>query len=799
MSYSTFAISIEGVAGEDAVTYPGGAMFYIGEEPPASALGNYEWIPGLRAFPRFSAMSAEPLAATLVASSTTFSLFRTSIAARRLLATRKRFAKSLQAEISSSTTNFDLAQSGAIPVGSTLFVGDEAMLVTASTAGGNVTVTRGRLGTRASLHAAGAFASVDQSPFVAGRVVRAWVVKSDGVRVQRWEGIVERPSVSNFEIELTCRANPAFWAGGQLNLNAVDLQYTGNVWFSGQRIAGDIEIDDAHVSGEVVTLGVQSVASRVFKPSVASQKPCAMRVGDALTVGYVVGVTEIHFIQVPPLLGSKFKAESNTEIVNEAQFSLQIRAGGPVQEVFLVSQAADAYTAANFNGKKISATRDLPYPYHPLSICAALLFSDKNASLDALGYNVLNGEFWACDYIGLASSDVLDGLNTLIEQTADIKVDYLLLGWDGEPVDVMEVVRGLLKQYGFWIPTNERGQFRFGQAGLIDVYGASDAIAQPLEIRTIGGPGLGLQSEDARGAETLNLEVGRLPWRKPRNIPVTINGVSDRRQKLGSNRAVKLQLDTVSPSNFLAVKELFVRLALLYYEAPPRINLTVQEVDGHRFGLGEIKRLPALPIWRLILSQTTGAAERYAWLLDRSGVETADTASDSFLGRIVASIWRPDSKTFEITLELTNFYVGGVAKLRGPASTISNSNVSGGKSILTLGTNLSLVGAGHFRAGDQVEFFKVNGAHSTDFASVYEIESISGNDVTLTTDLGTKRANATGEIMRLAFLKAASGWDNPNAFLALVARPWVYQGSDVGEFADEVTLDYGDDIGDIYG
>lgn len=177
---------------------------------------------------------------------------------------------------------------------------------------------------------------------------------------------------------------------------------------------------------------------------------------------------------------------------------------------------------------------------------------------------------------------------------------------------------------------------------------------------------------------------------------------------------------------------------------------------------------------------------------------TSDTDSDGFLGRIVESQWQPSTRTYNVVLELTNYFAGAVARLRAPSARVS-AHTSGGTSILTVDTDVSLVGAEHFRAGDEVELFKVNGAHSTDNPGLYVIDSITGNQITLTTTIPDTVA-VVGEVLRLAYVQGISGWYNPDAFINNVERPWVYQGSDEGEDAEVVTLPYSSGVdGDIYG
>lgn len=789
-----FAV-IEGVYGDDPITYTKGAAIYNGQAPSGALLSSgYEWIPALIALPSFAAMNGEPLRGDITASSTALQIRRTDTLAKRLLARTRRYPKYLQSAISSTATSIVLAQTTAVTVGSVLYIGDECVVVTTDHGGGTLTVVRGVLGTKKKAHPAGLFVSVNSANTIELRRVELFEVLSDGVTIkQRWEGLVDRIDVDKMTISVTTRTSMAFSGGNNINRDAVDLSNTGDVWFAGRKADDDgTYVDSSQLFGSVFFAGIQEVASRVFKPSTSNNKPCAMRVGEALTIGLVRGTTEIEFVGVPALLGSEFETQSDRMISPGPGGYLRALAVGPIREVFLVSQTADRWSEANL-GAKVSATRSLPYPYHPLTIVAALLFSDESSSEDLASFNVLYRWFGA-DHIPFTAQGILDSITTLIESTADIKVDTVLFAWSEKPEDVWKICRSLLKQFGFWAPVDEYGRTWFAKSGLIDVSDYNAAVVDQLELARPGGePTLMFSPQGPTPSDALTLAVGERPWSEPQSVDVTINGVSDRRQRLGIGNTTEINMFAYDAGRGRELKEVFSRLAILYAENPPRITVEVRSDGASRYGLGTIKRLPDnLPLWRL--------DSRFAWLVDRSGNLTADSGAEAFTGRVVSSRWQPSTGTYLLVLELTNFHVGGIAKLRAPSMVVTSAGNDGVASFLYCAGasdfGLSVADCTNFRSGDPCELVTLTGAPDPGNPLNFQLNLVGANYVKINGLID--EASAVGKVLRLSYI-GVGGWANFNAYLANVARPWTYFGTAENAANDADTVSVYNGAGDFYG
>lgn len=792
MSYSTIFAVIEGAFGDDPLTYPDGLALYTGEEPNSvlTAL-DYEWQPLLVDVPTPAATEAEPLECVLVAGSITLSIRRTD-AIEQALTSRKRFNKYLSTAVTRVATSVQLAQTSAVSTGSVLYIGDECMIVTTDSGSGLLQVDRGALGTKAKAHAAGAFVSVNQPSFMRTRRVTLYSTADDGTPERRWQGLIDSVRKENYTIKISCRVDPAFWNFAGLNKDSHDLSSTGKVWLSGRVSDADgSQVDTSQIYGTVYTVGLQTLSSRVFKADTANNSPVAMRVGDALTIGIARGVNSIDFPSVPSLLGTKFKSQESGSWSDGPSGYYEVDVEGPIREIFLVSRAVDNWAIANL-GEAVSATRELDYPYHPLSIACALLFSDESSTADVLSFNVLNGEYYGADYISQTESGILNTVTALIEATPDLMVDTVELGWDGETVDLWEFVSDLLPQFGFYVTVDEFGRTGFGRVGLIDVSEYSGA--EQITIARVGDPALAYAADDTRSIESLILNVGRRAWAKPRQVTVGITGTTDRRQSLGVSASKTLELSAYDASRFTELKETFSRLAILFYEAPPRLSLTVAATEGESYGIGDVKILPAnLPIWQ---GETLAT-----WLVDRTGIATDDADAEGFTGRVVSTQWLPKQRSYALTIEMQNFHVGALVKLRAPSMVVTGVANDGAKTTITCSGTSEFGGTvadnTWFRANDAVEFFEPNGVINSGNPLNYGIESVGTNSVTFSGILPDE-AGLVGTIMRLSYV-GSGGWANSGAYLTGIARPWAYFGTDESAVDGADLVEVYEATGDIYG
>lgn len=793
MAYSTIFAVIEGLFGDDPSTYPDGLALYCGEEPnPVLTALDYEWQPLLINEPVPAATESEPLECVLVAGSLTLELRRTD-ALEQALTSRKRFNKYLSSAATKSSSTVQLAQTGSVAAGSVLFIGDECMLVTSDSGSGLLNVSRGILGTKAKAHAVGDFVSIDQPSFLRTRRVAIYSTGSNGAPVKRWQGLIDSVRKVNYTLKVSCRVDNAFWNFEGLNKDGHDLSHTGKAWLSGRVLDADgSEVDTSQLHGTVYTVGIQPVSSRVFKPDTANNSPVAMRVGDALTIGLARGVNSVDFVAIPSFLGTQFKAKESGGWSDGPSGYYEVDVEGPIREVFLVSREVDRWSEVNL-GEKVSATRELDYPYHPLSIACALLFSDSSSTADVLSFNVLNGDYYGADYISQTESGIINTVIALIEATSDLMVDTVVLGWEGDTVNLWEFVSELLPQFGFYVKVDEFGRTGFGRVGLIDVseYSAAETISIS---RLAAEPSLEYSADDTRSIEQLILSVGRRPWAKPRQVTVGISGTTDRRQTLGISASKQLELSAFDASRFLELKETFARLAILFYEAPPRLTLTVTAVDGESYGIGDVKRLPDnLPIWQ--------GGTLATWLVDRTGIATSNAGQEGFCGRVISTQWNPKTRTYGLTLEMQNYHVGSIVRLRAPSMVVTGAANDGAKTTLTCSSTSEFGGSvadnTWFRANDPVEFFTPNGTIDSGNPANYAIESIGTNTVVFG-GLLSDEVSIVGTIMRLSYI-GAGGWNNADAYLTGIDRPWTYYGTDESAVDGADVVEVYEDDGDIYG
>lgn len=406
-------------------------------------------------------------------------------------------------------------------------------------------------------------------------------------------------------------------------------------------------------------------------------------------------------------------------------------------EVFAVDRAKDeAYTgAANLR----SSTHDLSFPFHPIEIAMAFLTSGYDDGVGASNglYDVL-GFQWGLgipsDWFGVGA------ISTVISDTEATKVDQMVLGWDGEPVKVWEVVENLMRMGGFFPGNDEQGRIIFARLRMATVADkCDDSSVTPIPFDLHWTPSEGEGVDQVRGL------IGKLPWNDGQPYQVNVQGDTEllnppnslRAGVFGERRSTEFNLPYRYPIE--DETEVGGLIALTAFRAQGSPRLTIRANSGD-YAIGDIVEVgdPNL---------------RTAWFYDIDGQSVSPDGSARWFGLIIGRQQNLGNSTDTLTLLMVNYHVNAFARYRAPSGEVKQS-VSG--TTYTFSTNkfTGTKPGQSFNVGDVVELWTPDGTRrSTDTA---EITSVTATTITLDADFAT--TGQVNDIIRLAHLSDSNGY-----------------------------------------
>ena len=647
MVYETLGLLVEGLA---LPGFPAGILLLQGSTSGASAGPGGSWVipRAIVGAPNLSAIGLDPLTGDvrsgalgvqLSASAELCALFARQARARKVDVV-------LNADLSAVALQADMSGvSGAINPDDLLYLGDELIRVVGLDSGTVWDIERAYAGTPQQGHRAGSN-MYRTPPFWVGRAATIYRVTLEPVFQQVtsyspiWRGyITEPPSVGQGVTTLGLKAEDALSSLRRAVINRAPLRHRSIAPLLPYRandgsiaLTGLIEAENAVRSDTSV--------HRRFTDWIADGGIKALQVGDkslVLTYGDVVVAPGVALLDSAPLVEGE-------EIE------------GPIFEVALWSKAVDEAVADALGVAGPSPTIRCAYPYHPLTIAAALLFSDSTDSdEDPLAYNVMHP---SCS-LGVGFLADLSQWDNLIRKTSHIEIDTLCLFWNGQPLQVFNfITRELLPAYGFLLAADAEGKLRPIQIGLADV----EQFALAPQTTPISGTWEWTLS--SHGAlDAIEATIGASPWREGRTVEVAASGVRD---PLSGSRATRLSRREDSSANFPTVAASTAesygaaRLANILawrYDGLPVVTCLLQAEQA--WYLGQFVRLkrPADLVSPI--------------LFDLSGVKVDDTWNTAGLvGQIIKL--RPDLQRnrYEVDVLLTNYSYGRAARWRAPAARI---------------------------------------------------------------------------------------------------------------------------------
>lgn len=720
---TTLAVAFEGIG--SSTSYANGLAFCFGATPTHTS--DYEFARAMIDAPDSVETSVNPYTVEMSTSSFTFRFPATDEIATKLLHVQVRTPLSVALTFGSSTTALRVSGTGNTALaGTVVYVDDEAILVGTHTGSGIYTgCTRGYLGTVATGHGLGVqiFA---KNPYVNyRRVTLIEIDRATGTETVRWRGFVDsvQTDTTGKSINVQCMELWATVAGATLNKGAPRLRPSGSV------VGGT-------AFGRPIYIGYAATDGRRVRPSSSS---AWAQIGDTLTA---CTSTSSKLLFDGPSTYWFGAPEFSADKDNDVAF-----------EVFVAGNEVSG----------ISSTDDLTYPAHPVAIAMAMLISSGGNTSSA--YDVL-GEEW-----GLAIPESLfdvSAIDALIEATANIKIDRLLLGWDGKTVQVVSTIRdALLRPYGFFLAVTDTGLLSIArlEPTAIDVGTLAQASpTTPIPER--------LSMELATDGQFWQAEakIGALPWREPDSIVVQRDGSfrdNSRRSLFSRSLRLTYNFETVAPSSDTTVvlSELLNRI-VVGKTAAPIVGITTTRADT--YDIGKTVALTAPDI-------------QQAWWIDRDGNRvTISTGQPSFAGIVIGRRYDLSRGTYDLSLLLINWAGGAFVKWRAHALMIESHDGSGTLTVAQNAFHSGVNDISFFDDSDEVVLCDKSGVQ---YAGPYSILVNSATSLSLS---GTPTGVVAGDVVRLTYYADYSN----TAHVPGVANPFAY-------FAKNGLLDSDDP--DIYG
>lgn len=358
--------------------------------------------------------------------------------------------------------------------------------------------------------------------------------------------------------------------------------------------------------------------------------------------------------------------------------------------------------------------------------------------------------------------------------TGSSQIDQLVLGWDGEEVDVWETIRSVLRAKGYFPGYTATGLITFARARLASVLDINNTTVTPIPYT------LRLLPAEGDGVDRVVATYGKTPWFDGDRIEV--NSLSDadaleppnslRAGIFASRNVLELDMSAISPRSL--EDESFDLISYVAMRGLGLPTLHVRANDPGTIDIGDIVKVgdPGL---------------RTAWFVDADGGLVEVDTSPRWYGQVIG--FRRDLMDASIDLEL-KMNGDEFARVRAPSAVVA----SVASAVYTCDSNnfLGPLGGGtdveQFTVGDKVELWTEDGARRSGTAGspdVQEITAIGTN--TLTLDAAFTTAAQAGDIIRLARLSTATGfpetgtgalgWDLSGAAAAITLAgylPYVY-------------------------
>ena len=444
-----------------------------------------------------------------------------------------------------------------------------------------------------------------------------------------------------------------------------------------------------------VYTGILSVQNKVEKPVTGSVKydhsSTFVRVGDTVCALYNTRVLSSYDVQdLQPVLGSPV---ADTEKLEKGQNRALYEPDEPPHEVFVIDRSLDRQSSSypSFLPDRLSQSRELDgqpnnynnitipagladrYPYHPLAIAAAFELSTTSVDTTPEEFDVF-GSTWALDRRDLYADDIIEQVHGLIAETPQFQIDQLVLGYDREPVNIVEKVdRLLLHPFGFFRALDSSGKLTFKRLRFASVKdlldangGAFDAPVQPIPA---GHPDQLLQMKSGRGStvDSVVLRYNGLPWRDKSSVYFNNVDGDGPDNSSGKKPQADFELDFSTVRQAGTVLRRAEQAGMTQTFQIPRLRFRAEDmaVTGADYSVGEFISLADLPLER-------------AFLVGPDGERTNATKNKAEFSGMVTG-WKYDlvRGTYMLEILLINYVEAIPLQLRAPSAILIDVDTDG--------------------------------------------------------------------------------------------------------------------------
>lgn len=723
---TSVCVAIEGI-GDDTTKSDGLAWTFT--RLPAYP-SNREFVGGLTRIPQTVDTSVNPYTGDLQTSTMSFEIAASDLAATKLMYVQTRAPYATTLSFGSSTTAVRINNNAL--AGEVVWIDDEAILLGSLLATNTYTgCTRGFWGTIATGHGLGVQVYTKPNYLRYRRVTVFTVDHTTGTESVRWRGFIDDIETDDTgkTITVSCLELWAAVAGAEVNKGAPRVAVTGHVV-------------DSEAWQRPVFLGSVVADRRTLKDDGGLQ--VWYQLGDTMTLAsYSTSTQRVTFDGPAAYWMGAPEFEYDSSKAELASIS-----GG--KQTMAQTYSDTAYELLVIDQRGSSVTGDLDYPFHPVAIAMAMLISGSGTTTS--GYDVLGPEW------GLAIDPTLfdtSAIDAIVASSPDLEIDRLILGWDGEPVRVMDtIINTLLRPYGFFPTITQAGLLSFARLEPVAIDIGTASQSTPLTPVPTA-----LKWRNAREGQFFqaNAEVGKTPWRDPDKVIVQRDGSfrdASRRSLFSRNNETSYDFQTVSPSTdrTAVIQELISRV-VSGKSAAPMVGVTVLDsnVTGITYDLGDVITLEAPDI-------------QQAWWIDSSGIRVnLSSTNASFIGVIIGREFEIPRLRYSLTLLLLNWSGGELILWRASSAEV----VSVATATLTVtqrAFHASADDTSFFAVGDEVSIWGYDG--SIVDVGPYTVQSLTATTIVL----NTAPTASAGNIVRLA---RANQYSN-TAHVSGVTRPWAY-------------------------
>jgi len=742
----TVALVVEGIGSDDSCEH--GLALTFGR---AAASTDYEWVEdALVAIPNAITTAVDVWTGRVRTSPINVSLANVDMVATRFLYHQARTDITLTADLAQTSSGGTVSlSSAALSAPCVVFVGNEALRITSNDGGGDYTCSRAWWGTSPEYHGTGAYV-YERNPYLMYRTYQLIIFNHDlGTEKTIQRGYIEGIETSNkgATVEVRCQELLSLISRAQLNRGAPKIQVTGSI---------------AHNEGVGGQLNASvSMDSRVWRDDSTAQSSW-LNVGDTIVVG-----SQENGVFTPLATGAVAGGGAPDIDFDEVDGASVSPFSGDAYELFVV-------VGSPFGGAlSLTSSAGLgdPEAFNAVSLAYSFLRSGRNDT--DTGVDQWRGE-WG---MGLPE-EYFDhaAIVALISESADDIVQRLILGWDGEAVDVEDLVcNRLLRPRGKFLTTTQSGLISIGAVTMLDIEQFALApVLSPVPDR--------LHWEvDLNGAfSAMAAEVGETPWSDPDRVVVESRTAqaqdASRRSMYDTRRELVYDYSTLyAGGDALGVQAVLLSRLMSGIQAVPKISIDVAESSTTDYDLGGWYKISAPNI-------------QQAWWVDADGERVAfpSTPDAQFTGILVGRKYDIKSGLYTLTLLMMHHRDNRFIRWRAPAAKIKGA--SGTTVTLEASEYHSDVAdASMFSVGDYVQLYYTDGV-ATPGGDSAQITNISGNVITL--DATFADTPTASMVLRLSHFNIYGDGGEP---VAGAGRAYVF-------YADETTgYIHGTEEADIYG